>query len=55
MGGTLTAVVSGTGPAYNVAVSGMTGSDNVVASVLASAATDASGNLNLASASTDNT
>ena len=55
VGGTLTAVVSGTGPTYNVAVSGMTGTGNVVASVLAGAATDAAGNANLVSSSTDNT
>jgi len=55
VGGTLTAVVTGTGPTYTVAVSGMTGTGTVVASVLAGAATDAAGNLNLASTSTDNT
>ena len=55
VGGTLTAVVTGTGPTYNVAVSGMTTAGNVVASVPAGAATDAAGNLSLGSTSTDNT
>ena len=55
VGGTLTAVVTGTGPTYNVAVSGMTGTGNVVVSVPAGAATDAAGNASLASTSTDNT
>ena len=55
VGGTLTAVVTGTGPTYNVAVSGMTGTGNVVASVPAGAATDAAGNASLVSTSTDNT
>ena len=49
VGGTLTAVVTGTGPTYNVAVSGMTTAGNVVVSVLAGAATDAAGNLSLGS------
>ena len=55
VGGTLTAVLTGTGPTYNVAVSGMTTAGNVVASVPAGAATDAAGNLSLGSTSTDNT
>ena len=55
VGGTLSAVVTGTGPTYNVAVSGMTGAGNVVVSVPAGAATDAAGNANVASTSTDNT
>ena len=55
VGGTLTAVVTGTGPTYNVAVSGMTGTGTVVASVLAGAATDVGGNASLVSSSTDNT
>ena len=54
VGGTLTATVTGTGPTYNVAVSGMTGSGSVVVSVPAGAATDAAGNASLASTSTDN-
>ena len=54
VGGTLTAVVTGTGATYNVAVSGMTTAGNVVVSVLAGAATDAAGNLSLGSTSTDN-
>ena len=55
VGGTLTAVVTGTGPTYNVAVSGMSGTGSVVVSVPAGAATDAAGNASLASTSTDNT
>ncbi len=54
VGGALTAVVTGAGPTYNVAVSGMTGTGDVVASVLAGAATDAAGNASLVSTSTDN-
>ena len=54
VGGTLVADVTGTGPTYNVAVSGMTGTGSVVASVLAGAATDAAGNGSLVSTSTDN-
>ena len=52
--GTLTATVTGTGPTYNVAVSGMTGTGSVVVRVPAGAATDAAGNASLASTSTDN-
>ena len=55
VGGTLTAVVTWTIPTYNVAVSGMTWTGTVVASVLDGAATDAVGNASLVSASTDNT
>ena len=54
VGGTLSAVVTGSGPTYNVAVSGMTGTGTVVVSVPAGAATDAAGNASLASTSTDN-
>src|SRR5262249_58617572 len=43
VGGTLTAVVTGTGPSYNVAVSGMTGTGSVVVSVPAGGATDTAG------------
>ena len=56
VGGTLTAVVTGTGATYNVAVSGMTGAGNVVAIIPAGAATDAAGNASLVSTTgTDNT
>jgi hypothetical protein len=55
VGGTLTATVTGTGPTYNVAVSGMTSTGNVVVSVPAGVATDAAGNASPASMSTDNT
>lgn len=41
VGGTLAAAVSGTGPSYNVAVTGMTGNGLVAASVIPAAATDA--------------
>jgi glucose/arabinose dehydrogenase/PKD repeat protein len=54
VGGTLVAAVSGTGPAYTVAVTGMTGSGRVVASVPAGAATDAAGNTSAAATSSDN-
>jgi len=53
--GATTAVVTGSGTNYNVAVSGMTGNGTVIASLAASVATDAAGNNNLASSSTDNT
>jgi hypothetical protein len=53
-GGTKTAVVTGSGTTYNVAVSGMTTSGNVVVSVNAAAAADAVGNASVASTSTDN-
>jgi Bacterial Ig-like domain len=53
--GATTATVSGTGPTYTVAVSGMTGSGTVTASIAANRATDAAGNGNTASTSTDNT
>jgi hypothetical protein len=55
VGGTLTAVVTGAGDTYSVSVSGMTGTGQVVASVVASAASDAAGNDSGASTSTDNT
>jgi hypothetical protein len=55
-GGTLTATVTGAGPTYNVAVSGMTTSGTVVASIPAGAATSvATGTPSTASTSTDNT
>ena len=53
--GTLTAVVTGGPTTYNVAVSGMTGDGTVIASIPAGVATDAVGNGNTASTSTDNT
>jgi Bacterial Ig-like domain len=53
-GGTLVAVVSGSGADYTVAVSGMTTSGTVVASIPAAAATDAGNQPNAASTSTDN-
>jgi len=53
--GATTATVNGSGDTYNVAVSGMTGDGTVTASIAANVATDASGNGNLASTSTDNT
>jgi Calx-beta domain/HYR domain len=53
--GTLVASVSGAGPTYTVSVEGMTGPGLVVASIDAAAVTDAAGNANAASTSTDNT
>jgi hypothetical protein len=53
--GATTCVVTGSGTTYNVAVSGMTRSGTVTATVRAGAAQDAAGNLSLASTSTDNT
>jgi len=47
--------VSGSGMTYDVAVSGMTGSGTVTASLAAGAAHDAVGNTSTASTSTDNT
>lgn len=47
--------VTGTGANYNVAVSGFTTSGTVTAIVNAGAATDATGNVNTASTSSDNT
>ena len=52
--GTLTGTVSGGPTIYNVAVSGMTGDGNVIASILANKAQDLAGNNNAASTSTDN-
>jgi len=49
-----TATVTGKRNHYNVAVSGMTGNGTVIAAIAAGAATDAAGNPNLASTSTDN-
>ncbi len=53
--GATTATVTGSGTTYNVAVSGMTGSGTVIATVAASKAVDAAGNNNTASTCTDNT
>ncbi len=53
--GATTAVVTGSGTTYNVAVSGMTLSGTVVASISAGAAHDSGGNANTASTATDNT
>ncbi|HEY4498979.1 MAG TPA: polysaccharide deacetylase family protein [Candidatus Paceibacterota bacterium] len=53
--GATTATVTGSGTTYNVAVSGMTGSGTVIASIAAGVANDAAGNDNLASTATDNT
>ena len=57
--GATTAIVSETAPnngtTYNVAVSGMTGSGTVIASIGAGVCTDVAGNTNAASTSTDNT
>ena len=53
--GATTAVVTGSGTTYNVAVSGMTASGTVTATVAAGVADDAAGNPNLASTSSDNT
>ncbi len=52
--GAKTATVTGSGTTYNVAVTGMTGSGTVIASIAAGKATDAAGNNNAASTSTDN-
>ena len=54
-GATGTVTVLGSGTTYNVAVSGMTGDGTVIATVPAGGATDAAGNTNTASTSTDNT
>jgi len=53
--GATTASVTGSGTTYNVAVSGMTSDGTVIATVPANGANDATGNLNFASSSTDNT
>src|SRR3989441_922301 len=54
-GGAKTVTVSGSGSSYTAAVSGMTTSGTVVATIAAGVATDAAGNGNTASTSTDNT
>jgi hypothetical protein len=53
-GGTKAATVSGGPSTYNVAVSGMTTSGTVIATIPAGVARDAAGNLNTASTSTNN-
>jgi hypothetical protein len=53
--GATTAIVTGSGTTYNVAVSGMAGNGTVVATVGAGVASDPAGNLNEASSSTDKT
>jgi hypothetical protein len=53
--GTTTVVVTGSGTTYNIAVSGMTGSGSVSASIAANLVHDAAGAGNTASTSTDNT
>ena len=52
--GTLTPTITGGGPVYTVAVNGMTGSGNVIASIKANGVTDPVGNNNTVSTSTDN-
>ena len=54
-GGTLAGTVTGSGPTYNVAVTGMTTAGNVVTSIAAAAANDLAGNPSAASTSTDDT
>ncbi len=53
--GATTGTVTGSGTTYNVAVSGMTGSGTVTASLAAGVAHDAAANPNVASTSSDNT
>ncbi|MFI5381786.1 MAG: hypothetical protein ACHRHE_21015, partial [Tepidisphaerales bacterium] len=53
--GATTAVVTGMGTTYDVAVSGMIRNGTVIANIPAFAAIDAAGNTSLASTSTDNT
>jgi hypothetical protein len=58
VGGSLSAVITGSGASYNVAVSGMNGVGNLVASIPAGGAQDTDGDSfegNLASTSTDHT
>ena len=52
--GPLAVALSGSGAIYNVAVTGMSGSGTVTATIAASVAQDAAGNSNTASTSTDN-
>ena len=53
-GGTKLVEVTGSGANYNVAVSGMTSSGTVIATIPAGVAQDSAGNWNIASTSTDN-
>lgn len=53
--GATTATVTGSGTTYNVAVTSMTGSGTVIASLAAGIATGATGNTNAVSTSTDST
>ncbi|MCM3872218.1 MAG: CSLREA domain-containing protein [Pyrinomonadaceae bacterium] len=53
--GATTATVTGSGTTYNVAVTGMTTSGTVVATIGSAVATDLNGNPNVASTSLDNT
>src|SRR5439155_10471963 len=53
--GTKTVTITGSGTTYNVAIGGMNASGTVIAAVPAGAATDAAGNGNTASTSTDAT
>jgi hypothetical protein len=54
-GGTKTATVTGGPTAFNVEINGMTTAGTVIVTLAAGVATDASGNTNTASTSTDNT
>ncbi|HEX4996611.1 MAG TPA: glycosyl hydrolase family 18 protein, partial [Terriglobia bacterium] len=54
-GGPMNVVLTGSGANYDVAISGMTSSGNVTASIGAGVATDAEGDPNSASTSNDNT
>src|SRR5207237_1196186 len=53
--GATTAIVTGSGTTYDVAVSGMTVSGTVIANIAAGKAHDVAGNANTASTSVDNT
>ena len=53
-GGSKTGAVSGSGTTYNVSVTGMTSAGTIIASIGTGKATDAAGNANAASTSSDN-
>src|SRR5439155_8211561 len=53
--GTKTVTITGSGTTYNVAIGGMNATGTVIAAVISGAATDAAGNANTASTSTDAT